>query len=77
MFMDTNSIAANHIVQLCRLICTFSPHIIDLNFLRGRFAVRRTVRALQKRSTVTYLSTDELIYNVVQNLSENACCVGG
>ena len=54
-----------------------TPYINDLSFLRGRFAVRRTVRALQKRSTVTYLSTNESIYNVVQNLSENACCVGG
>ena len=75
IFMDTNSKAANHFVQMCRLICTFA--INDLSFLRGRFAVRRTVRALQKRSTVTYLSTNELIYNVVQNLSENACCAGG
>ena len=33
------------------------PHIIEFSFLRGRLADRRTVRALQKKSTATYLST--------------------
>ena len=80
--MDTNNIAANHFcanVYADLYLCC--PHIIEISFLRGRLAVRRTVLALQKRSTVTYLVQNLIVVQnliiVQKNLSENVCCVVG
>ena len=59
IFMNTNSIAANHFVQLCRLFCTFAVLIKSISVFSGDDLSHRS-RATEKEHC-HFLSTNELI----------------